>query len=382
MDGWPTPPYEYDADIGVYSTELALQEAEEAEALGFDMITVSEHHYWPTLPTPNAGILAAALTQRVKRARIGWMGPLVSTNNPVRIAEEVAMLDQLSHGRLSVLFLRGTPNEFLAYGVNPDETRARTQEAIELIQLALTEPQPFGWEGRYYRYPTVSVWPGTTQKPHAPIFSSGNSPDSLRFAAKHGHAMGMSFYPQHLCAQLTAAYREECAANGWTPRSDQMLYRGYVYCGETEDEVREVEQRYYSGGLMSGFKGRAETVAAVRAERVTAVHKLASERTGQPTEIGTDADGKGTESDRRGEAAGFALGTLAFSGTPDMLVEQLTAFHEATGVGIIDLGFTAGGLTPDERLRSLRLFGAEVIPRLREVAAEPTGGTEEASFAR
>lgn len=376
LEGWPSPPADYDPEIGMLSTDLAIEEAVLAEELDFDMVTVSEHHYWPTLPTPNAAVLAAALTQRLQRVRIGWMGPLVSTTNPVRIAEEVAMLDQLSHGRLSVLFLRGTPNEFLAYGVNPAETRERTQEAIALITRALTEPQPFGWEGRYYRYPTVSVWPGPTQRPHPPVFSSGNSPDSLRFAAKAGHAMGMSFYPQHLVAQLTAEYREQCTANGWEPTPDQILYRGYAYCAETEAEARAVEERYYGGSLISGFQGRAETVAGARAERVESVKKLAADRAGQPTEIGTDADGKELESDKKGKAAGFALGTLAFSGTPDSLVDQITEFQEATGVGILDLGFTGGGLTRDERLRSLRLFGTEVIPRTRHLGAVPA--TQEA----
>ena len=124
--GWPTPPRWSRPEVSVRSAELALEQARVADEAGFDWIACSEHHYTPALQTANPNIFAAALTRVVKRARIAVLGPLVSMTNPVRTAEELAMLDQLSGGRLVALFLRGTPNEFLAYGVNPQETLART----------------------------------------------------------------------------------------------------------------------------------------------------------------------------------------------------------------------------------------------------------------
>ncbi len=143
---WPVPRALYEPEAGLRSLEESLEQVRLAEELGFDWISCSEHHYTPLRQTPNAVLFAAALSQVVRRPKIAVLGPLVSMNNPVRIAEEIAMLDQLTGGRLIVMFLRGTPNEFLSYGVNPDETRARTQEASLLIIRALTEAQPFGWE--------------------------------------------------------------------------------------------------------------------------------------------------------------------------------------------------------------------------------------------
>src|SRR5262247_2107307 len=163
--GWPVPPGLYRPEVGLRSVEVTLEQAKLADELGFDWVSCSEHHYTPLLQTPNANVFAAALSQVVRRAKIAVLGPLVSMVNPVRTAEELAMLDQLSGGRLIALFLRGTPNEFLAYGVNPQETRARTQEASELIVRALTEPETFGWEGRYFRFRTVAVWPRAIQQP-------------------------------------------------------------------------------------------------------------------------------------------------------------------------------------------------------------------------
>ena len=361
--GWPVAPAKYDPGVGNLSVELALREAEIAEEIGFDMVSVSEHHYWPLIPVPNAALLAAALTQRVKRARIGWLGPLVSMSNPIRIAEEAAMLDELSHGRLTLLFLRGTPNEFLAYNVNPEETRERTQEAIQLIVRALTEKQPFGWEGRYYRYPTVSVWPGVTQLPHPPIFSSGNSPESVAFAARMGHSLAMSFYPPHLVSQLVQTYLEQCSEDGWTPDSDHILYRGFIYCGETDQQAAEIEERFFGASSMSAqTRGRGAAVAEIGHSRVATVEKLAAERTAS-----SSADSGSDGTNKKKKAAGFALGTLAFSGGPQTVVEQIREFHEETGVGFFDFVFSGGGLTAQERERSLRLFGEEVIPQLRDL---------------
>lgn len=367
---WPVPPARYRHDIGERSTDFALDQAALAEELGFDMISVSEHHYWPSLPSPNPAVLAAALTQRTERVRIGWMGPLVSINNPLRIAEEAAMLDQLSHGRLEMLFLRGTPNEFVSYNVNPAETRGRTQEAVELITTALTEPHPFGWYGRYYSYPTISVWPGVSQRPHPPIYGSGNSPESVRYAVEHGHKIGISFYPAHLTAALVRSYQDACAEAGRPSRPSDILYRAHVAVGETEQEARTLAGKYYGeGGLgqAAAFMGRGATVASELKPPP------------EPTELGTDADGRNRGADAKGKAAGFALGKLNFSGTPDEVVRQLTDFHTETGVGLFDLGFSGGGLTEQERTRSLTLFGQEVIPKLRHLGATPD---EESTDAR
>ncbi|WP_033288200.1 LLM class flavin-dependent oxidoreductase [Amycolatopsis jejuensis] len=348
---WPVPPARYRPAIGERSTDFALDQAALAEELGFDMVSVSEHHYWPSLPSPNPAVLAAALTQRTSRVRIGWMGPLVSIANPVRIAEEAAMLDQLSHGRLELLLLRGTPNEFVSYNVNPAETRGRTQEATELIVKALTEPQPFGWQGRYYQYPTISLWPGVSQQPRPPIYGSGNSPESVRYAAARGYKIGISFYPAQLTAKLVQSYQDACAEAGRTTTAADVLYRAHVTVAEIERDAKALASRYYGeGGLgqAAALMGRGATVAS---------------ELRPPTELGTDADGK------KAGAAGFALGKLDFAGTPESVVEQLTEFASISGVGLLDLGFSGGGLTEAERDRSLRLFGEEVLPKLRHLGA-------------
>jgi alkanesulfonate monooxygenase SsuD/methylene tetrahydromethanopterin reductase-like flavin-dependent oxidoreductase (luciferase family) len=334
--GWPTPPALFRAEIGQRSLAVALEQARQADEWGFDWVSCSEHHYTPLLQTPNASVFAAALSRVVHRAKIAVLGPLVSMNNPVRIAEELAMLDQLSGGRLVVLFLRGTPNEFLAYGVNPDETRARTQEASMLITRALTEAQPFGWQGRYYRFRTVSVWPGPVQQPHPPLYYSGNSLESASFAAAQHLGLGVSFYPAHVTAQMTGHYKQECAKHGWEPSPDQLLYRCFLAVGEDDKEAGALQAKFFIGDPTGDlFRGRGAAVPP-------------------PTQT----------------QAGFGLGELRFCGSPDTVVRQITDFHEATGVGVIDVAFGGAGLTPEEGAKSMRLFATEVLPRIRHIGVK------------
>jgi alkanesulfonate monooxygenase SsuD/methylene tetrahydromethanopterin reductase-like flavin-dependent oxidoreductase (luciferase family) len=366
--GWPTPPRYSEPEIGVQSAQFALEQARIADEAGFDWISCSEHHYMPGLQTPNPGIFAGALTQVVKRARIALLGPLVSMSNPVRTAEELAMLDQLSGGRLIALFLRGTPNEFLAYGVNPKETRARTQEASLLILRALSEPEPFGWEGRYFRFRTVAVWPGPIQRPHPPLFYSGNSIESATFAAANHFGLGVSFYPPPMVAQLTGHYREQCEKHGWRPKPEQMIYRTFLGVAESDQEADGMRSRFFGlAGLASMFRGRASAVGMPSIGDAGLA----------PKEIGTDADGKNSAADSG--QAGFGFGGLQFCGSPDTVVKQIGEFQEQTGIGVLDLSFGGGGLTPQESQRSFRLFASEVLPRIRSLGAEPAVRIEAAA---
>ena len=360
---FPYPPGLYDPEVGARSVEGSLANAKLADELGFDWVSVSEHHYAPGIMSPNALVWAGALTQVVKHAKIALLGPIVSVNNPVRLAEEIALLDMMSCGRVVVFMLRGTPNEFNTYYVNAHETRERAQEAIKLIERALTEPQPFGWEGRYFRFPTVAVWPRPTQTPHPPFFSSGNSPESCVFAAQNHHGLAISFIPPHLVAQSVQLYKSESAKAGWQPTADQIIYRSFIAIAEKEDDVRTQQQvraartrprpEYQEAprGLgplswLEGEGGSVEETVSGTAQRYN------------PNEDGAARAGEG-----------FGLGSLQFEGTPDAIIERIKAFHEMTGVGVLDLIFSnVGG--PDETAKRLRLFATEVLPHIRHLGGE------------
>src|SRR6516164_1927831 len=232
---WPVPPASYDPDAGAQAFQGMVERMQYVEELGFDWISVSEHHYSPRILTPNTAVSASYMAARSKKIKIAVLGPIVSQSNPVQVAEELAMLDNLAEGRLVVGLLRGTTNEYLTFGLNPAEARERTTEGMELILKAWTEPQPFGWQGRHYQYRTVSVWPRPLQQPHPPTFALGGSRESCEVAARHGLGLGIAYGPFDVMGKATRYYRDVCEQDGWHPTPDEIIYRANILLTKSDE---------------------------------------------------------------------------------------------------------------------------------------------------
>src|SRR5690349_14683711 len=230
---WPTPSRCYDPQIGMRSMECGFQQCEAAHRAGFDSLNFAEHHYSVNHLSPSPIFYAGLLGQRLPDAQIAVLGSDLPLHNPVALAEEYAMLDNLLDGRLRIGLLRGTPNEYLTYGTNPWESKETFKEAARVFIRALTEPEPFGWEGRYYRYRNISIWPQPVQRPHPRILLSGNSPDSARFAGEMRADIGFSFMAPDKCAENLAHYRAGAAEAGWEPTADNILYRQFCFVADT-----------------------------------------------------------------------------------------------------------------------------------------------------
>jgi alkanesulfonate monooxygenase SsuD/methylene tetrahydromethanopterin reductase-like flavin-dependent oxidoreductase (luciferase family) len=184
---WPMPSGVYEQSAGTRVYQGMVERIQFVEDLGFDWVSLSEHHYSPRILTPSPPMAAAYSRRACTRSKSPCSARSSSHSNPVRLAEELAMLDTMADGRLVVGLLRGTTNEALTYDLNPQESRERTDEGMELILKAWTEPQPFGWQGRHFRYRTVSVWPRPLQQPTPPTYAlwapaarPGNSPRATR----------------------------------------------------------------------------------------------------------------------------------------------------------------------------------------------------------
>ena len=244
---WPVPPGAYDPETGAQAYQGMIDRVQYVEELGFDWVSLSEHHYSPRILTPNIAVSGSYIAARSKKIKIAVLGPIVSQSNPVQVAEELAMLDTLSQGRLIVGMLRGTTNEYLTFDLNPAEARERTTEGMELILKAWTEPQPFGWQGRHYQFRTVSVWPRPLQQPMPPTFSLGTSRESCEFAARHHIGLGVSFAPFEVVAKSTRYYREACARYGWEPSPEQMIYRANILLADTDEEAQELLEKQRNG---------------------------------------------------------------------------------------------------------------------------------------
>ena len=318
---WPVAPVLCDRETAARTMRQTIESCRHAEALGFDWISLSEHHYAPMMLTPNPLVMAGALSQAVKRCKIALLGPLLPLANPVRVAEEIAMLDAMTDGRVVVLFLRGTPNEHHTYGDVAEQSRAMTQEGIDLILKAWTTDQPFSWEGEHFQFKTVSVWPRTRQDPHPIVFGSGNSDESVKFAAQRRLGMGMSFASPEIVKRWVELYYAEAEKAGWTPTPDQILYRGSAHLAPTEDEA-------------------FDQFAAVT--------------------------GRDARTMPKPEGVLAYIMRPYFFGPPDHVLEQVQVLRDC-GVGIIDMAFQAGVGAVDypRQAAAMELFAEKVLPEIR-----------------
>lgn len=349
--GWPVPAADYSAEVAQTSMERALDYFEVADQLGFDWISVAEHHYAPGSLTPNPMVMAAAAIQRVKRAKVALLGSNIPIQNPVRVAEEFAMLDTLSGGRVIAGMLRGTSNEYVTYGVNPAESRERFIEALRLIVAAWTEPQPFGWMGRYYEYRTISIWPRPVQTPHPEIFMSISSPEMAEFAAANRISAGLAVTTVPRARESVSVYRDAARTHGWEPAPEQVLYRAAVHVADSDEEAWADCARFATpdrpvGALSMANPAIDEAVA------------------------GAGYYGRDTAHQRgRLMAAGDLRERIdtgqILAGSPETVLGQAAAVGRELGAGILELAFI--GPTPDKRRRSLELFGTQVLPRMREL---------------
>jgi len=217
-----------------YLDELVL-----GDELGFD-IMINEHHASLTCMSAIPAISLAVLARQTKRARLLCLGvPLANRPDPVRVAEELALIDNLSRGRLEFGFVKGSGWEYYISNQNPARLTERFWEAHDLILKAFaTRTGPFSWEGEFFHYRSVNLIPGIYQYPAPPMWMPGASPDSARIAAERGYTLA-SFLCGHQAKANFAMYRREYArVHGRPADEDRLAYLGMVVAADSDAEWR------------------------------------------------------------------------------------------------------------------------------------------------
>ncbi|MGZ5835456.1 MAG: LLM class flavin-dependent oxidoreductase [Xanthobacteraceae bacterium] len=347
--GWPVSGEVYSAEIGQRSMKSSLGILQRADEVGFDWVTVAEHHYAPFSLSPNPMVIAGALTQVIKRAKIALLGATIPILNPVRVAEEFAMIDTMCGGRVVAGMLRGTPNEYVTYNVNPTESRARFEEALALIKMAWTETEPFGWQGRYYEYRTISIWPRPVQQPHPKIFMSGSSPESSEFAARNHVGLGLAFTNVPQAMGSVANYREHAKRTGWTPEPDDIVYRVICHVADTDDEALE----QFSNAAKASPRGS-----------LTFANKDLERAIDEAGYYGRDREAQRQRLMPRGLQENIDVGALLL-GSPDTVVKQIERIHRDLGAGVLDL--TIAHDMGEKTLHAIDLIGEKILPRIRHL---------------
>ena len=202
-----------DPEIAARLYNRYLDEWMLADELGLNII-VNEHHATATCMSASVHLTLAILARQTKRARLLGLGtPIANRNDPLRVAEEMSIIDVISRGRLEMGFIKGVPYEIVPANAKPVHVMDRFWEAHDLILKAMTTHDgPFSWEGEHFQYRSVNIWPRPYQQPHPPVWSSSSSPGSSRALGGRGYVI----------ATVMTGYRAKAVfdeyRNGWKKR--------------------------------------------------------------------------------------------------------------------------------------------------------------------
>jgi alkanesulfonate monooxygenase SsuD/methylene tetrahydromethanopterin reductase-like flavin-dependent oxidoreductase (luciferase family) len=230
------PNRNYDPKIGHQLLNRYLDEFALCDEVGLD-IMVNEHHSTSTCLTVSVPMALAVIARETKRSRLLSLGtPIANRPDPVRVAEEMAWLDVLSGGRLEMGLVKGAPYEIAPANSNPANLMRRYWEAHDLILKAMsTTDGPFNWEGEFFHYRNVNIWPRPYQQPTPPVWMTGLSTETGRMAAEHGHVVG-TLLSLSAAGPMFAAYRKRAQELGWTAGPDRFAYAAVVGVGASREE--------------------------------------------------------------------------------------------------------------------------------------------------
>ncbi len=340
-----------------------------ADELGLD-IMVNEHHSTATCLTASCHVILSILARITKKARLLALGvPLANRADPQRIAEELSMIDVISRGRFEMGFVKGVPFEPAVSNMNPVNMMERLWEAHDFILKAMTtRTGPFNFEGKYFHYRNVNIWPRPWQQPHPPVWITASSLSSAAEIAKRGHVLA-TFLLGYKTRELFDNYREHYrAAHNAEPGPDRFAYLALCAVGNTRAEAfaRAAEVSRYVTTTSVVYEPFRSPPGYMPVSNYTRVLKNTGKQVPRmvPTFDGRMIDVNNPLTVQENIDLG-----LMFCGTPDEVYEQIISFESyAGGIGNMLLMMQGGALSHEETCDSLTLFGKQVLPRLKEYA--------------
>jgi alkanesulfonate monooxygenase SsuD/methylene tetrahydromethanopterin reductase-like flavin-dependent oxidoreductase (luciferase family) len=331
------------------------------DELGFDGIMLNEHHNAPFCMQAKTNIFASILAAATKQAKIVILGnPLPLCDNPIRLAEELAMIDMISKGRLVSGFVRGGGQEQLAAGVNPAFNRERFEEAHDLIVKIWTQPGPFRWEGTHYQHRVVNPWAVPMQKPHPRIWIPGViSKETIVWAAQHGYPYIALNTPVDRTRQVWDLYDTVAAEHGFTggPQYHGLLKQ--IHVAETEEKALENARQFT--WMQGEFTGLAHPVWSSPAGYGSPDNRRAFAE----FSVGRSKNPRG-----RPGLEKQLEDLMVIAGTPKQVIAKLRILLEETRPGILGFWGNDGTVPHQDAMTCIRLLGQEVFPAVREIAKE------------
>jgi len=306
--------------------ETALERFAIMDQAGYDAVWLAEHHFSSFSVCPSVHMMGTMAAARTRRLRIGTAVSLAPFYNPLRLAEEVALLDVLSGGRVNWGAGRGFErSEFAAFGIAGEESAPRFHETVDIVLKAWTN-QRLSYEGRFYQYEDVEVLPKPLQAPHPPVWMAASSVPAIDWAASRGFSILMD--PHTSRAELINRrqhYAVKLADAGYSDAGRDIPMARLVAVDETAEKAREVARRA-AGWMTASYVGRSGNVRQeVR-----------------------NYGGK--------DPIDYYLDDVMFHGTADSVADQIAAFAGEIGMNYLMAAPLSG--------RSFRLLTEQVLPRI------------------
>lgn len=319
-----------------------FEQIDAAEDLGFDSLWVTEHHFrhfGGMMPNPQLMLTAAA--QRTKRLRLGAAVAILPMHNPLRIAEDFAMLDLLSKGRLNFGSGRGMhPLEYAAFGYDWNSAQARLPEALDIVVRAWTGGE-FEWSGRHYQFPRLNVLPKPFQKPHPPIYVTANrDPESFEMIGRRGHHLMTLpwLFTNEVQRTRIEQYFDALRAGNHTVEDKEVFVMYPAYIGDSDEQARsDALEHWYR------WRGFALQALGLDPSKGDPYHRIM-----------THLDYDAMIRDARGVFGGPQ--------TCAKILKQITETVSPTHIGLV---FHFGGLSQPKVLKSMERCARQVFPALR-----------------
>jgi alkanesulfonate monooxygenase SsuD/methylene tetrahydromethanopterin reductase-like flavin-dependent oxidoreductase (luciferase family) len=355
------PPDLYDPALGHKAYNDYLDELELAASLGFDGIGMNEHHSnaYGLMPSPN--IMASTLARRTKDCALVVLGDSIVLHNPsTRIAEEFAMMDVMSGGRMIAGFPLGTAMDTnYAYGQTPITMREKYREAHDLIIKAWTDPEPFTWNGKYNQLRYVNIWPRPLQKPHPPIWiPGGSSPETWEWVIEHDYLYAHTSVSGHIRAKyFLDHYYSMVEAAGKEPNPYRLATTQPVFVANSESEAEEMYTEavdYFFDKCRHIYPGFAN-VPGYQTQR-------GIQETLDARSHGVGGYGEGMNSWKERVRTGAVV-----AGTPDQVAERLRDYCKEMRIGHLLALLQFGNLDRERTMFNVKLFGEKVLPQLRDL---------------
>jgi alkanesulfonate monooxygenase SsuD/methylene tetrahydromethanopterin reductase-like flavin-dependent oxidoreductase (luciferase family) len=360
---YPLPRRHFKPDVAVRTYEEHLTAWEAMDRLGYDGVGFNEHHTSPYGLMNSPNLMAAAAAQRTRRLRLLIYGNLLPLHDPLRLAEELAMLDCLSGGRIVSGFARGIPREHNVYRVPLRDSRARFEEAWEIVRRAWTE-ESFSFTGTFWSYEDVAIWPRPVQQPHPPVWVPvTGSKETIEWAGRNDIPITPGLVPTRGLREDIIRYYAGCLAlHGHRLTPEHLIIQASAYVADSKAQaVREAgpytlyfNQTLFSHGNISdaGLQRDAGYLTSgsfdyVRPENLHAVSGDRERFRGM------------TMADVERDAQQMAWGT------PDEVTERIIDAANHAGANTVLVNMNRGAMPHEMFMEQIQRFGSKVLPALQ-----------------